>query len=79
VATAIAAGLASLILSCHRLANPQQEDTRVSRKDVITTHFDRMKYEPNNKYILLERFGGMEERNGPPDVESIILSKFKKE
>lgn len=68
VATAIAAGLTSLILSCHRLANPGLQENDVWRKRVIETHIGKMLSGPGSDYILMERFCGMNDREGPMDV-----------
>lgn len=53
VATAIAAGVASLILACNKLVYPDL-NYKLHRKEVVTDHLDRMKvmdHGQNNKYV----------------------------
>ncbi|KAK3307832.1 uncharacterized protein B0T15DRAFT_86228 [Chaetomium strumarium] len=79
VATALVAGLSSLILSCYRLAHPQlSANTRYQQQkmpiDIIKEHLDRMRNGPADKYLLLENFAKTKEQSkdgsilGPSDV-----------
>lgn len=66
VATALAAGLSSLTLSCDRLADPgrtriYQEDNR-KREDLIKQRFHQMQSIAKSKYVLLEKFAGIDQR-----------------
>lgn len=64
VATAIAAGLGSLMLSCDGLANggPSRAYNRSGRSEVIKACFKDMLAENSDKYILLEKFGGVDKK-----------------
>jgi subtilisin family serine protease len=48
VATALAAGLAALIISCRRLGNEEKD---IKRTRTVTTVFDRMTQTENDKYV----------------------------
>ncbi|KAH6951191.1 hypothetical protein BKA56DRAFT_535586 [Ilyonectria sp. MPI-CAGE-AT-0026] len=65
VATALAAALCSLILTCNRLAHPvvtyEGGKGENSRYSLVTKHLTRMKSHENTKFILLEKFGKIEE------------------
>lgn len=65
VATAIAAGLGSLILSCRRLARepaPGGQESALNRREEITKRFKLMRHDPNSTempyYIRPERLVG---------------------
>ena len=81
VATAIAAGLSSLTLSCDGLAHPgktyfDHED----RRKVIKHHFDSML--AANKYILLDKFADIDQKildGRVIIVPQILENKFKRE
>ncbi|KAL8943001.1 MAG: hypothetical protein Q9211_001150 [Gyalolechia sp. 1 TL-2023] len=79
VATAIAAGLSSLILSCDRLAHPEKTYTgRKDREKVIRHHLDGMKMLERGSYILLEKFAniGQKIKDGR-DIEAVqVLKSF---
>ncbi|KAK1254166.1 hypothetical protein MKX08_008161 [Trichoderma sp. CBMAI-0020] len=64
VATAIAAGLGSLTLSCDRLANggPSREYSRSGKSELIKACFKDMLAENSDKYILLEKFAGVDRK-----------------
>lgn len=58
VATAIAAGLASLVLSCHRL-QLQSSEAEISRRGLVRAAFDKMsisKPDGKQKYLRLSNF-----------------------
>lgn len=59
VATAIAAGLSSLILSCYRLAH-MNEETIPNRKHVVEEELNKMQIHKPNKYVNLEKFAGID-------------------
>ena len=82
VATAVAAGLSSLILSCLRMANPDQKFEGARRYKMIERKLNEMRpKEPkDSKYVKLEKFGGIERRmsNGEPiNADVIIGDAFK--
>ncbi|KAI0423857.1 hypothetical protein F5Y09DRAFT_326191 [Xylaria sp. FL1042] len=68
VATALGAGLCSLILTCDRLANPDKEyaigemsiNSPNSRYAVVTKHLKSMLSETDDQFVLLEKFGGID-------------------
>lgn len=64
VATAIAAGLSSLTLSCDRLAkkDPYKNYGKSGRSDIIREHFQKMLAEKSEKYILPEKFAGVDKK-----------------
>jgi len=74
VATAIAAGLSSLIISCLRLANPEQTFEGVRRAKTVEKKLDDMPSK-ETKYVLLEKFGGIDEKikEGEPINAEVIL------
>ncbi|KAL7956926.1 hypothetical protein V8C34DRAFT_195669 [Trichoderma compactum] len=76
VATAIAAGLSSLILSCNRIATDNPEDSssnndhpkslqyetkRNYRETIVKNHLKEMLAKESKDYILLENFAGIDE------------------
>ncbi|UKZ60117.1 uncharacterized protein TrAtP1_001403 [Trichoderma atroviride] len=61
VSTAIAAGLSSLILSCDRLAKERRSYERGDRARIVKHHFGKMAA-TNKKYIILERFAGIDKK-----------------
>ncbi|KAL8743053.1 MAG: hypothetical protein Q9190_004554 [Brigantiaea leucoxantha] len=79
VATAVAAGLSSLILSCDRLANPSKRyNDRDDRRKVIDGQFKSMLPE-NKSHILLERFAGIDQKIKDGRVinaQEILENKF---
>lgn len=81
VATAIAAGLSSLILSCLRLANPEQEFKGRSRAEKVENKLKEMKESGGSKYVMLDRFGKIHERSktGEPITAEGVIGKFKVE
>lgn len=90
VATAIAAGLASLILSCHRYANPQMRNDTIQRKDdtiqrkkdtiwkknAVKDCFKKMENKPGDNYILLEKFCGIDKEDEPLNVRRLVHEAF---
>ena len=74
MATAIAAGLSSLIISCLRLANPEQTFEGVRRAKTVEKKLDDMPSK-ETKYVLLEKFGGIDEKikEGEPINAEVIL------
>ncbi|KAI0849800.1 hypothetical protein F5Y00DRAFT_234886 [Daldinia vernicosa] len=80
VATAIAAGLSSLILSCDRIAHPDGT-YEVSPRKAIVKHHLRQMLATDDQYILLEKFGriDLKLKDGLNIVaEEIINNVFKK-
>ncbi|EHK20593.1 uncharacterized protein TRIVIDRAFT_154318, partial [Trichoderma virens Gv29-8] len=78
VATAIAAGLSSLVFSCYRLVHGMEKG-RYMRMEIIKKHFQHMQSAKDSKYVLLEKFGNIDAkiREGEPiDSESIIKQGF---
>ena len=59
VATAIAAGLCSLTLSCLRLANPNHIIDGFSRSVKVKEKLDELKHE-GTRYVILDMFGGID-------------------
>lgn len=83
VATAIAAGLGSLMLSCDRLANggPSRAYSRSGRSELIKAYFKDMLAENSDKYILLEKFAGVDRKLKDWAIiyaEDIINNYFEK-
>lgn len=60
VSTAIASGLASLILSCARLKNPDKEFTGSQRQNLVDNYLKSMTSQPGSKELLLEKFGNID-------------------
>ncbi|KAI0099044.1 hypothetical protein GGR51DRAFT_576438 [Nemania sp. FL0031] len=80
VATAIAAGLSSLILSCRRLAIGSAKEIKGWRCLIVKHKLDQTK-DKNSKYVQLEKFcniGELVKGNAPIDMEEII-GQFNKE
>ncbi|KAF4452933.1 Peptidase S8/S53, subtilisin/kexin/sedolisin [Fusarium austroafricanum] len=89
VATALAAGLCSLILTCARLADPNRQfDTEVkidkenkdhpnSRLHIVREHLDAMvsNSKDHSNYVLLEKFGGIAEPAPGEGMKPGSLSK----
>jgi hypothetical protein len=79
VATAVAAGLSSLVLSCLRLANPGQKFEGGRRVRMVEEKLDEM-LSKGTKYVLLEKFGGIDKkvkRGEPINAEVILGDAFK--
>ncbi|KAK0610020.1 hypothetical protein B0T17DRAFT_585395 [Bombardia bombarda] len=76
VATAIVAGLSSLIISCIRRANPNQEFVGVPLLNQVKDRLDKMLSSKESKYILLEKFGGIDQKikSGEPINAEVVLS-----
>ncbi|KAK0654007.1 peptidase S8/S53, subtilisin/kexin/sedolisin [Cercophora samala] len=81
VATAIAAGLSSLILSCLRLANPHQDFEGRYRAEKVEDKLKEMRQSSESKYIILDKFGGIDSRikTGEPTTAEGVLKKFELE
>ncbi|KAK3938154.1 hypothetical protein QBC46DRAFT_441511 [Diplogelasinospora grovesii] len=83
VATAIAAGPSSLIVSCLRLANPDRPGlfTSTRRRTEVEKYLDAMQSAEGSKYVLLEKFGRIDAKikDGEPIKAEVILEDvFKK-
>ncbi|KAF4460275.1 hypothetical protein FALBO_12951 [Fusarium albosuccineum] len=83
VATALATALCSLILTCDRLAHPNQtykSKEENSRYDLITKHLESMKSHKESKFILLEKFGKIDELGarwaGNPGADIVLKESF---
>lgn len=80
VATALAAGLCSLILTCNRLKNPEtQYQGKIgdgSRYSLVTKCLDAMKSRPGSFFVLLENFGGKNSLNKPHAADEILNDWF---
>jgi hypothetical protein len=96
VSTALAAGLSSLILTCDSLAcimadtrNDYMHDNKHngSRRALVKDHLGRMTSSADNKFVLLEKFGGIETPRassgsfdkggrGGPNATSILINEF---
>ena len=86
VATAIAAGLSSLILSCDRLAFPGRKyfdqsgkKAKFSRQEIVEHYFERMVAKQDTKFLILENLGGIDAkvRDGLEiDAEEILTNWF---
>jgi len=79
VATAIAAGLSSLITSCVRLANKDMLFEGVSRREVIEKFLKDMGSEQKAKYLILERFARIDKKTDVgerPNAAVIISNVF---
>jgi len=79
VATAIAAGLSSLIMSCFRLANQDlqlEKNSHVGRKEIVEKFLKRMRT-GENKYVILDKFAGVGKklREGDPIIADSIIKK----
>ncbi|KAI0593784.1 hypothetical protein F4775DRAFT_596851 [Biscogniauxia sp. FL1348] len=81
VATAIATGLSSLILSCLRLANDNRLPlTGMRRKTEVEKHLNAMHSSEGSKYVLLEKFGHIDAKikDGEPINAEVILNQVFK-
>lgn len=79
-ATAIAAGMSSLITSCYRLAHPDTPLEGIPRRTKVERYLDSMRSSDNSKYLLLEKFGKIDEKikEGEPISADSILNQFRK-
>lgn len=80
-ATAIAAGLSSLILSCIRLANPASagDSGRGKRQTLVKGYLDKMVSSVGRNYLLLEKFGNLDARVKEGELiiaEDILKTSF---
>ncbi|EHK16135.1 uncharacterized protein TRIVIDRAFT_195992 [Trichoderma virens Gv29-8] len=79
VATAITAGLGSLILSCDRIAqrHPRSEQD-TDGAQIIKNHLNEMLAKPSKDYILLEKFAGIDTKiqDGRDIYASEIIEKY---
>ena len=81
VATAIAAGLSSLILSCDRLAHPGKKYEGYDRKNMVEIQLKKMRSSKQEKYVILERFADIDLKikDGLDiNVEGILEQSFGK-
>ncbi|KAK0640567.1 hypothetical protein B0T16DRAFT_460740 [Cercophora newfieldiana] len=93
VATAIASGLSSLILSCVRLNNPgweqslrsnvsnTKEDEKRYRHKLVTKYLDAMVVPDSKSYLSLEKFGNMNVRfkdGEHMNAQTILEDAFKR-
>ena len=80
VATAIAAGLSSLILSCDYMENPGRVHSHwASRKKMVQHHLDQMvadHRQKQGKYLLLENFCDMHEKGPDLDINQLLRESF---
>jgi hypothetical protein len=86
VATAIAAGLSSLILACDRLAIPGRKyidqfgnKEKFGRQEIVEQYFEKMTVKPDTKYLILEQFGNIDSKIGDGleiDAEEILTNWF---
>lgn len=80
-ATAIAAGLASLTLSCHLFTGTAEFDRTQWRRDAVVKRFDDMKPRDaadGSRYIRLSRFCGQKSMAGARvNVETLIRDSFR--
>ncbi|KID96017.1 Peptidase S8/S53, subtilisin/kexin/sedolisin, partial [Metarhizium majus ARSEF 297] len=74
VATATAAGLGSLMLSCARLSNQAERSQRIT---IINSYFKAMLSSDKSQYVLLEKFGDIDAKvkEGEPIIAQDILSQ----
>ncbi|KAM0502201.1 hypothetical protein ACHAP8_003737 [Fusarium lateritium] len=76
VSTALAAGLCSLTLTCDRLQNRNIEYEpgwgKNSRYDRVNAVLKSMTSANNDKFILLNRFGKLNEENGTPSADRLL-------
>ncbi|KAL7928975.1 hypothetical protein V8C35DRAFT_325486 [Trichoderma chlorosporum] len=81
VATAIAAGLSSLILSCSRLAGGQDDDyAGRKRAEVVRRHLQKMAVN-ESQFVQPEKFAGIDlyiNEGRDIDIESILDQVFSK-
>ncbi|KAJ6006189.1 hypothetical protein N7451_004133 [Penicillium sp. IBT 35674x] len=85
VATAIAAGLSSLILSCDRIArdgkpNPSDKDVNNSRRHLVETYMETMKAHKDSNYVLPEKFGSIDSKlkaGKKIDARTVLQEHFK--
>jgi hypothetical protein len=77
VSTALAAGLCSLILTCDRMACPGNHVKNLQRKEKVRKHLNNMKTSGESKYVILERFGGIDStvKDGAPEVNAYKILK----
>ncbi|KAI1454169.1 peptidase S8/S53 domain-containing protein [Annulohypoxylon moriforme] len=80
VATALAAGLGSLTLSCDRLVEPERSEIyqkqNWKRAESIKQRFYEMRSTSDSKYVLLDKFGGIDSKmrvGGSVDAEDVLL------
>jgi hypothetical protein len=84
VATALAAGLCSLILTCDREANPKREyeegKDKGSRFEKVNFHLKEMQATDGSNFILLEKFGKIDTLgkggSGCPSAEKVLKHTF---
>jgi hypothetical protein len=76
VSTAIAAGVASLVMGCHYLVSGDVED----RRDLIDMVFNSMKGTSEKKWLRLDRFfPGAEKRLGSKEGQNLMRERFRGE
>lgn len=78
-ATAIAAGMSSLITSCYRLAHPNAPLEGVPRRTKVEAYLNSMRSSEGSKYLLLEKFGRIDAKikEGEPISADSILAQFR--
>ena len=79
VATAIAAGLSSLILSCDYLENPGRLHNNRSKRKMVQHHLNQMvadHYQKQGKYLLLENFCNMHQKGPDMDINQVLKESF---
>lgn len=94
VATALAAGLASLALTCDRLANPEKNiikttmllkggnkldtDKTKYRLGIVKKHLEEMAADKDDKFVILDKFGGIAAPSIGQDVVTQAGRKLNK-
>lgn len=81
VATAIAAGLSSLILSCNRLARREEENHEQSAQAAIVKHHLQKMAVNESKFVQPEKFAGIDlyiNDGRDIDIETIFRQVFLK-
>lgn len=79
VATAIASGLSSLILSCAHLNNPTEAYQGVMKRALVKKYLENMQSSSGSKYLLLEKFGNIDAKvkeGEPINAEAILKQAF---
>lgn len=75
-ATAIAAGLASLTLSCYAYNQTVDLQTAGRKKEVVQQRFRKMTSGETDKYVQLALFCGANEFTENDDLEALIVREF---
>jgi len=77
VATAIGAGLSSLVIACHHLANNNRpKEDRWWKKRIVYDRLKAMESEQGSKYIKLEKFCDIDKKGKVLDIDGILEDYF---